>query len=439
MGGSLGHIPGSLGPPVVGQTFQFLRDARGMVAQNQARWGDTFKGRVLGQDSVIFLSPDATRTIYLDREQNFSSEIGWSFTIGPMFRHGLMLRDFQDHRLHRRAMQHAFRRAALAGYMTRIHEVTDRRLERWERGEVSVYEEMKALTLDIAGEVFLGLTLGDRLTTVNEAFVAMMKASITPLRKDLPGTAFRAGLRGRVELERLFGELVDARSREPEGQDLLSRLCHAPGDDGEPLSRQDIVDHMIFLLLAAHDTTTSTLSVMLWALATEPHWQDDVVEEVRGIHGADVTLDNHGRLEATGRVMKEALRLNPPVPFSPRGVLRDCEIDGVTIPAGTMITAASLMVHRHPGWWTDPDRFDPDRFTPSRAEDKQHSHLYVPFGGGAHICIGNHFAELITKAIVARLLAGHRLASRPGDTLRMRAVPIPKPRGNLILSVSTSA
>jgi cytochrome P450 len=122
--------------------------------------------------------------------------------------------------------------------------------------------------------------------------------------------------------------------------------------------------------------------------------------------------------------------------MSPRGVLRDCEIDGWEVPSGSMVSAASLALHRHPAWWSDPDSFDPTRFSPDRAEDKQHSHLYVPFGGGAHLCIGNHLAELMTKAVLARLLAQHRVSARPGQTMVLQAVPIPKPRGGLVLTLS---
>ncbi len=429
------HVPGPRGVPVLGHTVPFLRDTRALLLGAQHSFGDTFSLTVLGQRTVVFLSPDATRTIYLDADRAFSSEIGWSFTIGPLFRRGLMLRDFDEHRLHRRAMQHAFRRAALNGYMSDIHDVIDRHLARLGSATINAYQLMKQLTLDIAGEVFVGLSLGQGVAEVNEAFVAMMRASVSPVRADLPGTAFRAGLAARRRLQQRFGELVRQRREQPEGSDLLSRLSHATTAEGRQLGVDEVVDHMIFLLLAAHDTTTSTLAVMLWELAQHPAWQDRVVEEALALDGQPVTMDNAAELPATGLVMKEALRMSPPVPASPRGVLADSDIDGWTIPAGTMITAASLALHRHPSYWSDPDRFDPERFGPERAEDKQHSHLFVPFGGGAHLCLGNHFAELITKAIVARLLAHHRLRAPAGATLDMQAVPIPKPRRDLLLTL----
>ena len=161
-----------------------------------------------------------------------------------------------------------------------------------------------------------------------------------------------------------------------------------------------------------------------------------LAEEAAGLGGADVTIENYKELVDTELVMKEALRLSPPVPFSPRGVLRDTEIAGVPLRAGQMVTLASLGLHRHPDWWTAPDVFDPQRFAPERAEDRAHSHLYVPFGGGAHICLGNHLAELMTKAVTAAVLAEHRVRARRGQTMEMAAVPIPKPKGNLRLQLA---
>jgi cytochrome P450 len=422
--------PGGL--PVLGQTIPFLRDARALLESYRARHGDVFAVSVLGQRVTVFLTPEATRTIYLDREQNFSSEIGWSFTIGPLFRRGLMLRDFDDHRLHRRVMQHAFRRAALAGYMSRVDTIAQQHLA-GVHGEVDVYALTKRLTLDIAAQVFVGASLGGQAQVVNDCFVAMMQASVDPVRWDVPWTRFGRGMAARRRLQALLSQMVLDRRSQAETTDLLSRLAHAEGDDGRPLAVDEVVDHMIFLLLAAHDTTTATLAVMLWELAQHPDWQQRVAQEAVSLGGAPVTAENHTEMAVTALVMKEALRLSPPVPMSPRGVLRDCVVDGWAVPAGSMVTAASLALHRHPDWWRDPDAFDPSRF--ERGEDKQHSHLYVPFGGGAHLCIGNHLAELMTKAVIARLLADRWVQARPGQTMTLQAVPIPKPRGGLVLTL----
>ena len=428
------------GIPGLGNTVAFLRDARALLRDSQAVYGDAFEVHVLGQPVTVLLSPEATKEIYIDRAENFSSEIGWSFTIGPMFHHGLMLRDFDDHHLHRRVMQYAFRRQALAGYMEQVNRLARQHVAAAVAGAgpdgIDVYTMTKRLTLDIATQVFVGLDLGPQADVVNDSFVAMMRASVSPLRRDIPGTPFARGLRARRTLQELLTGLVLERRGGPEGTDLLSRLAHASTDEGRTLEVDEVVDHMIFLLLAAHDTTTATLTVMLWHLSQQPEWQDRLAAEAAGLGGGDVTIENYKSLTDTELVMKEALRLSPPVPFSPRGVLRDTEVAGVPLRAGSNVTLASLGLHRHPDWWTAPEEFDPMRFAPDRAEDRAHSHLYVPFGGGAHICLGNHLAELMTKAVMAAVLAEHRVRARPGQRMEMAAVPIPKPKGQLLLQLA---
>jgi cytochrome P450 len=433
----IARVPGI---PGLGNTVAFLRDARTLLMDSQAAYGDAFGVHILGQPVTVLLSPEATKEIYVDRTANFSSEIGWSFSIGPMFHHGLMLRDFDDHHLHRRVMQYAFRRQALAGYMEQVNHLARQHVAAAVAGAgadgIDVYSMTKRLTLDIATQVFLGLDLGPQSAVVNNSFVAMMRASVSPIRRDIPGTPFARGLRARRTLQDLLTGLVLGRRAEPEGSDLLSQLAHATTEEGRSLTVDEAVDHMIFLLLAAHDTTTATLTVMLWHLSQHPDWQDRLAAEAAVLGGGDVTIENYKSMVDTELVMKEALRLSPPVPFSPRGVLRDTEVAGVPLRAGSNVALASLGLHRHPDWWTSPDEFDPMRFAPERSEDRAHSHLYVPFGGGAHICLGNHLAELMTKAVMVAVLAEHRVQASPGQRMEMAAVPIPKPKGRLLLQLA---
>lgn len=435
----LRQFPGTAGRPLIGHTVPFLRDARALLERNRLEYGDVFRLRSVQRETVVFLTPDATRDIYLDRDRCLSSEDGWSFTIGPLFSRGLMLRDFEDHHRHRLVLAHAFRRAALDGYTDRIHDVVDRHVERLDSSvgrPVDVYATVKAMTLDIAAEVFVGASLGAQARLVNEAFVAMMAASLWPVRIGLPGSRWARGMAARGRLQRLFHEMVAERRSRPESADLLSRLSHARTEDGRPLPADEVVDHMIFLLLAAHDTTTATLAVMLSELARRPQWQDRVLAEMDSVvPDGRVAAAEHVRLVDLGRVFREATRLSPPVPFSPRGVFADTTIGGWEVPAGATVTTASLGLHVHPDWWSDPHAFDPDRFAPERAEDRAHSHLFVPFGGGAHLCIGNHLAELMAKIVAVRLLRRHRLVGDPEARVPFRPVPIPKPVRPLLLDV----
>lgn len=435
----LAHVPGDYGLPGIGHTVGFISDAQKLMLGMRSEYGRVFKTRILATDSIVFATPDAAKTVFLDRDQVFSSERGWEYTIGTLFKRGLMLRDWDDHRFHRRIMQAAFRRDALMGYMDLMHPVIERQTARWgDEDTIDFYRAVKDLTLDIAAEVFIGTRLGAEADRLNEAFMDAVAASITPIRKEWPGTPYRRGMEGRRHLEAFLGARIPELRAAPEGRDLFSRLCHAVDEEGNTLTDDEIVDHMIFLLLAAHDTTTSTLSVMMWEMARRPDWQERLRDEVRDLGDAALAFDRAGDLEQVDWVFKEANRLVPPVPFSPRVAVRDTEVDGWRVPAETGITVASMLIHRDPEWWTNPHGFDPERFSDERAEHKQHSHVYVPFAGGAHTCIGNHFAVLMAKAILTQVLPRYRFAARPGQRVEFQSVPIPKPKHDLPLAVSAA-
>ena len=138
----------------------------------------------------------------------------------------------------------------------------------------------------------------------------------------------------------------------------------------------------------------------------------------------------HGRLdkmEVVDRVLKETLRMRPSVPFLARRTIKECEISGHRIPADTMIWVSPLQQHHDPKFWTNPEQFDPDRFSPERAEFKNHSFCYHPFGGGAHKCIGMHFAAMLTKTFMHQLLLKYEYSLPADFKPRFEWVPLPKP------------
>ncbi|MDX1690199.1 MAG: cytochrome P450 [Acidimicrobiia bacterium] len=428
----LARIPGDEGLPILGQTHRLLGDAERWALEARDRFGPVYRTNVLFRRTIVFGTADAARTVLLDRERVCSSTLGWDPYIGRFFARGLMLRDFDEHRLHRGVMRAAFRQDALAADVEAMRPIIDRHVEALEPGDrLDLYAFFKRLTLDIAALVFVGARLGPEADRLNRAFVDAVAAGVAPIRAPLPFTAYRRGLKGRRLLETWFAERV-AERRTSGATDLFTRLSRASDDDGARFSDRDVVDHMIFLLMAAHDTTTSTLASMAWYLSQDAAWQDRIRSEAAALEGR-FGFDDRDDLEATEHAFREAMRLHPPVPFIPRRLVADTEIGGHPLPADTQIVVSSLLVHRDPDLWSDPHRFDPVRFGDDRAEHTAHSHAFVPFSGGAHTCIGMHFAGLMTKAILARLLHRYRLVAEPGQQVSIATMPIPKPRGGLPL------
>src|SRR5437868_8385860 len=363
----LAHIPGDEGWPVIGRTLAILADPKGEVERMAAKYGLVYRSRILGETSITMLGPEANELVLFDQSKLFSSAHGWGQVLGLLFPRGLMLLDFEDHRLHRRALSVAFKSGPMKSYLAALDTGIAAQVKKWKAqpGPMLFYPAMKQLTLDLAATSFLGAEIGPEVDEITRAFVDMVAASISVIRKPLPGTKMARGVRGRERIVAYFSEQIPIRRNKGGGEDLFSQLCHATHENGALLSTQDIVDHMSFLMMAAHDTLTSSLTSFVGELAADPEWQQKLRDEVRGLGiaaDAPTTFDNLEAMKLTEMAFKEALRLKPPVPSMPRRAIRDFIFKGYAIPAGTMVGVNPLFTHHMPDIWTEPDKFDPMRF-----------------------------------------------------------------------------
>ncbi|MBD0322787.1 MAG: cytochrome P450, partial [Aldersonia sp.] len=311
--------------------------------------------------------------------------------------------DFGEHLQHRRIMQQAFTRDRLVGYLNAMNPRIAAELDRWRPSDrFEMYTATKQLTLDVATNVFVGDKSGAG-PHLNRAFVDAVHGGQAIIRADVPGGVWHKGLRGRRLLEDYFREQLPAK-RATEGDDLFSVLCHARSDEGETYTDEDVVNHMIFVLMAAHDTSTITLAMMAYYLAKYPEWQDRVREESLALGKQMIDYDDLDRLVAMDLVMKETLRMNAPVGGLFRETVKDTELLGHYIPAKTRLFTSIYAAQRMEPWWPNPDKFDPERFAEHRREDKVHRFAWAPFGGGAHKCIGMYFGGMEVKAVLHQLV-----------------------------------
>jgi cytochrome P450 len=419
------HIPGEKGLPIVGTLPAQLRDPPAYARRMYETYGPIFRTRMFGRDWVILLGPEGNETVLFDREKIFSSEQGWGPMLERVFPRGLMLMDGEQHRSHRKILAVAFKPAPMARYAEAMSAGIAERIARWSGREILFYPEIKQLTLDLAATSFLGIPLGPEASAINRAFMDEVAASIGIVRWPLPGTAMGRGVAGRRYLMDFFKREVPKR-RDSDGQDLFTQVCHATDEEGRQLDAQQIADHMNFLMMAAHDTITSSLTSTMWQLGQNSEWQDRLREEAQG-NGPD-------QLPLAEQAFKEALRMVAPVPSLPRRATRPFRFGGYDIPAGVGVSVSPSFVHKMPDVWPDPERFDPGRFTPD-AVRARHKYAWVPFGGGAHMCLGLHFAMLQARLFLHALLPGHRIRLTGAQPTPWQAWPIPKPRDGLPLTL----
>lgn len=424
------HIPGDSGAPVFGDTLHFLRDFNGLTQRKYDRYGPIFRVNVLFQDVIVMLGPQANEAVLKDPGRNFSSTMAWNPTLDRIFPNGLMLKDFDEHKYHRRVLQAAFKRPAIESYVSAMSSGMASGLEGWPRGRsFSFYQQVKSMLLSAAASVFLGMNVEREAEQINRSFIHAVDATLALVRFNIPGNRWWRGQRGRVYLENFVRRHI-AVKREGDDPDIFAQLCRMRDDDGCYLSEQAIVDHTIFLLFAAHDTTTSTLCSIIYSLAQYPDWQSTLRDEIVGMT-ADISVDSLGELDTTALVFREALRMYPPLPTIPRRCVRETEVMGHRIPRNAGIGISALFTHYMPEFWSDPHCFDPERFAPGRAEDKNHFFQFIPFGGGAHKCLGLHFAEIQSKLFLYHFLRNYEVSVEPGYQMAYSVVPMSLPTDGL--------
>jgi cytochrome P450 len=280
----------------------------------------------------------------------------------------------------------------------------------------------RRLTMQSLGRSILGLDLNERGDVIAECMhVASSYAADRALRpvrtpRWLPTPARRRARRAVATMLGVADEMLQACRADPTHDAPLVRALMAAADPvtGETLSDRDICNDLLIFMLAGHDTTATALTYALWQLGHHPEVQDRVAAEVAEFGGRELTPADVPGLRYTRQVLDESLRLCPPAAGVGRLAVRDFEVDGYRVQAGSIVAVGIQAVHRDPALWDDPMVFDPDRFSPE-ATARRRRWQFVPFAGGPRSCIGEHFAILETTLALGTIIASTRLRSRDAD------------------------
>ncbi len=427
--GATTNPPRRRGLPYVGSTLAYVRDPLSMMREQYDRYGPVSEIDFIGKRWTVLLGPDACPIPLRNADKAYSSGEGWGYLVGPFFDRGLMLLDFEEHHRHRRIMQSAFTRDHLERYTDALQQAVASGLDAWQPDDdFRAYPALKELTLGLAATVFMGgadLASADELSRVNKAFIDCVQSATSLVRINVPGTRWGKAIRGRALLEEFFRRHLPGKRANP-GTDLFSVLCQVTTEDGERFSDDDIVNHMIFLLMAAHDTTTITVSGMMQRLGQHSEWQQRCREEALALP-ENPTLAELDGLISLDLVMKECLRLVPPVPVLARKTVKETEVMGHRIPAGRLVAVMTHLSHHMDELWPNPEKFDPERFSDDRREDKVHRSAWEPFGGGVHKCLGMFFAGAEVKTVMHHLLRRYSWTVEPGYQAPMNYHSLPYP------------
>jgi cytochrome P450 len=433
----INDLPGERGMPIFGHTFTLLKDPEGFHKKMKEKYGPVYRSNAFFRDSISLGGPEAAEFLLMDKARNFSSEKGWAPYLERLFPRGLMLMDFDEHKAHRHIMATAFKTEPMKGYLDRLNDAMPERIKEWgKEGAFEFYPAIKKLSLDMATTVFLGLEPGTENKGVNDALTDMVTAAMGVVRVPVPGTLMYKGVKGRKFMADFLTKLIPER-REGDRTDIFTRLCQAKDENGKNFSNQEIIDHMNFLWMAAHDTITSSVTTLVYELGRNRDWQQKLRSEISGLGLNDGRLPYEllNKLTLTEYAFKESLRMNPPVPAIPRRTVREVEFGGHRIPKDTIIGISTVATHRSADVWDDPEKFDPMRFSPEGGAKERHRYAWIPFGGGAHMCVGLHFAYMQAKVIMTHLLPHYSIDLPEGYETEFQIMPLIKPIDGLPITL----
>ena len=435
----LKHIPGEYGLPVLGMAGELFKDHLGFARRMYDTYGPVARIQMATEKGLLAQGPDLAQKILLDRDKNFSSKMGYRWALQPFFGTSYLLgNDFEEHKFQRRIMQTGFKTPSMRGYVDIMTPVIAEGMKDWaDQPDFTVYTNVKSLLMRTALKVFYGVEgdsdLADQLS---QAFIDLTEGQMGLFRVELPGFKYYSG-RKATRLLRSYIKSLLPNVRTNDGKDMLSYMAKETKPDGSPFTDEELIDHASFLLFAAHDTTTSTLNHMMYYLAKHPEWQNKVRAEGASIAApCELQYEDLDKLELLEAAFNESQRLHPSVQVMVRRTIRDCELGGHQVPANTLIYQFPIFTNRMADYWTNPDDFDPERLMPERAENKNHPFCFMPFGGGAHKCIGMHFAMMQSKMFVHQFLQTHRISLKDNYMPEFKTVPLPKIEDGLPLNIS---
>ena len=427
--------PGDFGLPIIGKTLDFFADPD-FASKQHAKYGSLFKTRLLNQPTIFMKGPDAIR--FLFGQEGDRVTVTWPPSVkallGPL---SLALQTGGVHAGRRRLMAQAFQPRALEGYIETMASISDRYFQQWtqtsaQSGSLVWYPQLRRYTFDIACKLLVGLNNASN-TNLGELFETW-DAGLFSLPVNLPWTAFGKAKRSRDQLLVALEELIRDRKRSPTSPatpDALELLLSAKDDDGNSLSIEELKDQVLLLLFAGHETLTSALTSFCLLIAQNPNIRAKAEAEQNNLSDKTLTLETLKQMTYLEQILKEVLRLVPPVGGGFRQVLETCEFNGYQIPAGWTVLYQINRTHKESDLYDQAEKFDPDRFSPEQFEQRRKPFSYIPFGGGLRECLGKEFARLEMKIFAAKLLRDHCWELLPDQNLEFTIAPTPIPKDGL--------
>jgi cytochrome P450 len=429
-------------------TLRLLRklngDRLGLMSSAATQYGDAVRMAIGPKVLYFFNHPEPAKHVLADNAANYRKGIGLvqaKRALGD----GLLTSEGELWREQRKVIKPVFQHKRIAEQATVVADEGAKlvaRLGSYRGGApLDVTQTMTAFTLGVLGRALLDAdlsgfgSLGESFEAVQEqAMFEMVSLGMVPTWVPLPRQLrFRTARR---QLQQVVDHLVEQRTADAGGDDVVSRLIASTQRETDPKVReQRMRDELVTLLLAGHETTASTLSWSFHLIDRHPEVAERLhAEAVEVLGDRRPVYEDMRRLTYTTMVVQEVMRLYPPVWILPREADQADEVAGYHVPAGSDVLISPYTMHRHLDFWAEPDRFDPDRFDPAISSGRP-AYAYLPFGAGPRFCVGSNLGMLEATFVLAMVARDLRLRTVPGYDVVAEPMLSLRVRGGLPMTV----
>jgi sterol 14-demethylase len=420
--------------PFIGHSVEFVQNTIELLARANRELGEVAAFNVFNRRMVAMFGPEAHEAVFRAPDTHLSPAEAYKI-MTPVFGKDIVY-DAPPEKMAEqlKMLLPALKDKRMRTYGEAVVRETEESIGGWgEAGVIDFVAFCRVLTNFTSSRCLLGREFREGM---NEEFAAVyhdLERGVTPLayiNAHLPIPSFWKRDRARVRMVEMINKVVAARRRDKrEGEDFLQTLMDSKYADGRALSEHEITGLLLAAMFAGHHTSSVTTAWTLLELLQNPESLRRCVAEIDSVFGGGQPVTHAALRELTfvENVVKEGLRLHPPLFLLVRVAKQDFVFKNYFVPEGTWILVSPTVSHRLPDVFRDPDKFDPDRFAAPREEDKR-DFAYIAFGGGRHKCLGNAFAILQIKAILAMLLGQYEfeLAGDPIESNFAGLVVSPK-------------
>ncbi|MBZ0287035.1 MAG: cytochrome P450 [Anaerolineae bacterium] len=422
-----------------GNTLEVFRNF-----QNQ--YGDTYMLQFGEGRGYITSHPDLMHEVLVTKAASFQKDRDMKNRKTGLARflgNGLLTSDGEFWKRQRKLAAPALHAKRIANYGETMVDFTLKMLDGWRDGQqVDVAHEMTNLTMMIVAKSLFNVDASSVAERVGAAVeVIQGLAGPAPLIPPwVPTPSELRKRRARVELDEIiYGLIRDWRAKGQDNGDLLSMLLLAEDDDGAHMTDEQARDEIVTLFLAGHETTANTLNWTWTLLAQHADVEAKLHEELDRVLGdRPPTLADLANLPYTEMVIKESMRIYPPAWIVGREAIEDVEVGEYFVPKGSQINLVFYFAHHDPRWWDAPEAFRPERFSPEN-DTSINKRAYIPFSSGPRVCIGNSFAMMEARLLLATIAQHYRLSLTPGQTVAMNPMITLNPLGGLPMTLHARA